>query len=307
MREQNKPLLSICIPTYNRAIYLEKTIESIISQKEFNSKDVEIVISDNCSTDETQILCEKYSRQFDNFHYYRNETNIRDKNFPTVLGKANGIYRKLCNDTLLFNTNALSFFLKIIKENIDERPVFFFDNKNNGDKKFNNLDEFLRIVSFNITWIGGFGVWEDFCGNIENHFEGCYELLWQVPFMLNYVDKKHNGIVFEMPFSQTQKVDKKNISYGLYKVFYENFLGFINNYVKQGKISKQMYNWLEKDLLFNFFPVWIYNYEKQDKSLDYSKEEDLKRCVFNAYKNKKYFILFYIKYICLKIKRKIIS
>jgi len=102
-----------------------------------------------------------------------------------------------------------------------------------------------------------------------------------------------------------RKLIKKNISYGLYKVFYVNFLGFINYYVKQGKISRQVYYWLEKDLLFNFFLYWICNYEKKDNSLEYSQEEDLKRCVFNTYKNKKYFILFYIRYSCLKIKERI--
>lgn len=48
--EEKKPLLSICIPTYNRAEYLEKSLESIIRQSEFHSDDVDVVISDNCST-----------------------------------------------------------------------------------------------------------------------------------------------------------------------------------------------------------------------------------------------------------------
>ena len=39
-----KPLLSICIPTYNRCEYLKKSIETIISQKEFSDENVEIVI-----------------------------------------------------------------------------------------------------------------------------------------------------------------------------------------------------------------------------------------------------------------------
>ena len=42
-----QPLVSICIPTYNRAECLKETIESIICQPEFLEGKVEIVVSDN--------------------------------------------------------------------------------------------------------------------------------------------------------------------------------------------------------------------------------------------------------------------
>ena len=297
-----KPLLSICIPTYNRCEYLKKSIESIISQKEFSDEDVEIVISDNCSTDDTRMICKQYEDKYKNFHYYKNEVNIKDKNFPTVIGKANGVYRKLCNDTLLFNSNALFNIVKTVKENLEEKPVLFFINNNTDNKYFNSLSEFLKIVSFNITWIGAFGVWEDFCDGIENNYEGCSESLWQVPFMLNYIAQKRKGIVIGESFCQTQKVEKKNISYGLYKVFYVNFLSFINQSVENGQIPQKTYDRIEKDLLLNFFPSWIYSFEKQDKTLDYSKEEDLKNCICTAYKGKWYFGLFKIKYAVLKFE-----
>lgn len=52
--EQNKqPLLSICIPTYNRASYLEGAILNIITDNAFGDE-VEIIISDNASTDNTE-------------------------------------------------------------------------------------------------------------------------------------------------------------------------------------------------------------------------------------------------------------
>lgn len=50
-----KPLLSICIPTYNRAEYLAKSLDTLVCLPEFNSSEVEVVISDNASTDNTQI------------------------------------------------------------------------------------------------------------------------------------------------------------------------------------------------------------------------------------------------------------
>ena len=71
-----QPVLSICIPTWNRWYSLQHCLNSIIEQDEFKSWDVEIVISDNASTDETEVeiwkLCEKYGE----IRYFRNEVNI---------------------------------------------------------------------------------------------------------------------------------------------------------------------------------------------------------------------------------------
>ena len=55
------PLLSICIPTYNRAEILDKSLESITKQDIFQKTDeVEIIVSDNCSQDNTHNIVHKY-------------------------------------------------------------------------------------------------------------------------------------------------------------------------------------------------------------------------------------------------------
>ena len=48
-----RPKISVCTPTFNRAPLLKLFLESILSQ---THTDFEIVISDNCSTDATQTL-----------------------------------------------------------------------------------------------------------------------------------------------------------------------------------------------------------------------------------------------------------
>ena len=89
------PILSICIPTYNRSEHLRKTLDSIIRQKEFATKQVEIVISDNASTDNTEIVAREYCERYSNIFYYKNEKNIIDRNLPLVISRATAIYRKL--------------------------------------------------------------------------------------------------------------------------------------------------------------------------------------------------------------------
>ena len=72
----HQPLLSICIPTYNREKYLQECLESIIHQEGFNTEDIEIVISDNASQDNTTQLVETYKAKYPNIKYFRNVENI---------------------------------------------------------------------------------------------------------------------------------------------------------------------------------------------------------------------------------------
>ncbi len=48
----NRTLISVIIPSYNRADTVGETIESILAQKV--DADIEIVIGDDCSTDNTR-------------------------------------------------------------------------------------------------------------------------------------------------------------------------------------------------------------------------------------------------------------
>ena len=67
-----KSTVAICIPTYNQAEYLQKSIQSALDQ----TFPVSVYVCDDRSTDETQLICEKFSVQNPNFHYEQNEENL---------------------------------------------------------------------------------------------------------------------------------------------------------------------------------------------------------------------------------------
>ena len=82
--------LSICIPTYNRGGYIGSTIESIVTQ--YNDM-VEIIISDNCSTDNTEQVVQQYQQQFKRIYYSIWDKNVgADRNFLKVIELAHGEY-----------------------------------------------------------------------------------------------------------------------------------------------------------------------------------------------------------------------
>jgi abequosyltransferase len=89
------PRLSICIPTYNRRKYLGDTITSITTQvSAADASRIEICVSDNASTDGTEILIrELQSRTPVRIIYFRNETNLgADANYLRAVELASGDY-----------------------------------------------------------------------------------------------------------------------------------------------------------------------------------------------------------------------
>ena len=65
-------LVSIVIPTYNSAKYINESIDSVLSQTISNW---EIRIVDDCSTDDTYQILLPYLNKYSNIHYYRLEEN----------------------------------------------------------------------------------------------------------------------------------------------------------------------------------------------------------------------------------------
>jgi glycosyltransferase involved in cell wall biosynthesis len=299
-RKYKKPLLSICIPTYNRAEYLDKSIASLVCQNEFNSEDVELVISDNASTDNTEGIVKKYQEQYKNIFYSKNEKNNEDKNFPTVISKAHGVFRKLCNDTIIFMDESVNYMLSIIKDNIYKKPILFFmshANKRRRMKKYTtiNFDSFIKIVSFWTTWIGGFGIWEDDFEKIENKFDGCEIHLWQTKVLLEIVARKNVSIIDNIQFFSTQECQKKNLSYGLFQVFYSNYLGLYHQYMMKKILSVNVFEYLRKHLLFDFFLGWIVNFHFDYTKYEIRIDDDTEKLILDKYCHDKYYFYFYFK------------
>lgn len=67
------PMVSVLIATYNRAHFLPTAIESVLSQ---DMSDLELVISDNASTDATPEIVQYYAKQDGRIRYFRNDANL---------------------------------------------------------------------------------------------------------------------------------------------------------------------------------------------------------------------------------------
>ena len=85
-------LLSICFPTYNRAKCIGEQLRRLSWVDHSVLDDVEIIVSDNCSPDETKDVILSYKPKLE-FHYNRNEKNLGpDENYLYCFSHATGKY-----------------------------------------------------------------------------------------------------------------------------------------------------------------------------------------------------------------------
>ena len=109
--------ISICIPQYNRIQYLLKSLKQIELQKYSN---IEIVISDDGSTDETEFeilqLQKKYKYPI---IFSKNATNLGyDRNYRKSIELATGEYCIVIgNDDSIYEPDSISFLVKYLENN----------------------------------------------------------------------------------------------------------------------------------------------------------------------------------------------
>ncbi len=116
------PLISICIPAYKRAQYLQRLLDSIVNQ-EFG--DFEVIVTDDSPDQEVAALCESYKERF-SLRYHRNEKALgTPENWNAAIRMANGEWIKLMHDDDWFRgTDSLQKF----KDATERHPQvdFFF-------------------------------------------------------------------------------------------------------------------------------------------------------------------------------------
>jgi glycosyltransferase involved in cell wall biosynthesis len=108
-------LLTIAIPTYNRSRYLARLLDSLLPQLEGRSE-VELLISDNASPDDTPSVLQGYRARGLRFRCIRNQTNIGpDRNFVQCFTEAAGKYVWIIGDDDILLGGSLALVLGLLK------------------------------------------------------------------------------------------------------------------------------------------------------------------------------------------------
>lgn len=279
--EENRPLLSICIPTYNRAGCLEKTLNSIVA---IMDDDIEIVISDNCSTDNTEEVCRRFANDYTNIKYFRNEINVRDANFSLSLDRGTGTYLKLMKDNLEMIEGSLSYMKEHVRRFINSKPPLFFTNGSflNGKCKdvyeCESFDDFIVHTSYRVTSITFFGCWREQWGLVAERDKFSKLQLSQDDWTYQLMVMKNNAVLCTKKIYYMYEVGKRS-GYNWFNVHVTNYYTILQPYVENGFISKKaakkerstqvvaLKPQLACAYLYKYLPSWDFDFTNKNRIL----------------------------------------
>jgi glycosyltransferase involved in cell wall biosynthesis len=118
-----RPILSVCIPTFNRAERLSPLVEAVISQilQARLEEVVDIVISDNHSPDHTFALCQTWMRKHGFVKCFRNEWNIGgDPNHLMVIERSTGKFAWVLGDDDHIHDTTISTILSALTGEVSQ-------------------------------------------------------------------------------------------------------------------------------------------------------------------------------------------
>ncbi len=160
------PLVSIGLPTFNRVESLKRAIESVLAQDYSN---LELVVSDNASTDATQKLCLAICERDRRLKYVRQSVNLGGvPNFNEVLRHSSGEFFMWLGDDDWIDPTYVSSCLKVMREQPEYALVcgaskYYRDDRLEFEGERATLTDasgedrmlaFFRLVVHNATFYG---------------------------------------------------------------------------------------------------------------------------------------------------------
>lgn len=131
------PFISICIPAYKRVDYLQRLLESILSQ---NFKDFEVIITDDSPDESVFVLQQKYEKFF-RLVYKKNETALgTPENWNEAIRLAKGQWIKLMHDDDWFaSPDSLEKFVSLINNHPEADFIFSGSSFIRNNKVFGGM------------------------------------------------------------------------------------------------------------------------------------------------------------------------
>ncbi|WP_223033957.1 glycosyltransferase family 2 protein [Hanstruepera marina] len=133
------PLVSICIPTYNGETYIKEALQSAINQ---NYSNLEIVISDDASNDNTLAIIEGFKSKTNiPIKIYKHTPNGIGANWNNCIRKAKGDYIKFLFQDDILEKHCISKLMTLMEDNPKTGLVyckrrFLVDNMSDRTKGF---------------------------------------------------------------------------------------------------------------------------------------------------------------------------
>lgn len=238
-------ILTIGIPTFNAIFYLEECIDKILINKDLLNQ-IEILVCDNASSDDTEKVMREYALKYPNtIRYIQHESNLgMDRNFWSCIQNASGEFVHLLGDDDFYRENGLKRLLSLLNERGEVDAICLSNNYLNTlngkliENKENVVDdifcktgeEFFLSENLKTLTLSNIVVKKSKCLAIEN-IEKLFETNWL-----------HLGLLTEI-------IEKDSFTY----IF--NF----NNPIVTVRLGNQ--RWLENDgaIYYYYYALLVYS------------------------------------------------
>lgn len=320
MKGKHQPLLTIAIPTFNRSMILNEALKKLLPQiNEFNGE-IELVISDNASTDNTLEIIDNNLNLFSNINfllYKQNKNTGYFGNFKKCRDLSNGRYFWLLSDNEHIRDGCINFIFTHIIKNTDFGILYLF-NDNRGDfslKEYNIRSFFSKENSYLITLISAVVMIND--KSKDDYIYGKYanNLFLGFLFVINSLINKDKIIQMSGKIFQSHP---SKVYFDVFSAFCkdinecldymeENTIITLSNkkVFTEGFLKNIVYPYLLNFLLSNYQTIRVYqSKEELKKYLDsyYSSNYYYKRYLRILFKLPRFLLM--LQYFAYKIKNK---
>ena len=262
----DRPLLTIAIPTFNRSGYLRLALTRIMAEVEsVGAGRIEVLVSDNCSTDGTPEVVQKAEAAGLSIRYVRNSENIGwARNFAQCVDLAQGRYLLMSGDDDVLCEGALRLLVPYL-ENADfgvicMRPYGFdidyraeHPGGAGGIKRFDDAGNFLLAISQYFTLTSALIVNRDLLVGVDSRQFVSTNLATFHLFLRAALAAPHNLYVGRYLVGSKRQ---NSSSYEYYKVFVEEFWTIVDAHVRHG-LSANTLRRLETQRLFIYYPFYM--------------------------------------------------
>lgn len=173
-----QPLLSICIPTFNRAELLSYSLAQVINGTTNFQDKIEIIVSDNNSTDNTEKIVSKFKESSNILYYYKNKENIgfNYNIFKIIDQYANGKFCWIIGDDDFIDIDSVGKIIKLLIDyedlnflQINFKMMTFEEYKNSSNTSHQRLTtEEIEIIKFDSIFDRTCKIENIFCGFISS-------------------------------------------------------------------------------------------------------------------------------------------
>ena len=270
--DATKPLLTIAIPTWNRSPYLALTLEQL--SRELNRVDensVEVLVSDNCSTDNTPHVVEAHTSPELPLRYVRNAENIgSDGNTAQCFNLARGKYVLILGDDDLLFDGTLASLCSHLQANeygvVCLRPYGYerdFRREHPGGRgklrEFTDAGDFLAAIGPYMTLISSCVINKSLLASMDAR-DYCGGNLVQVHFVIEAA----LGSARNLFVDDYQVACKRNNSggYDFSRVFVEEFGRLLDDGKRLG-LSDGAITKIETRMLVGYYPTYLLRERRQ--------------------------------------------